>query len=141
MKGKDALYPCVMEIKPWPGLAQKCLIPDRFVFKPWGSEEVIFECEETNTRVKILRINNGHRLSLQFHKEKTEMICLLRGQAKVHLSEDTIDFDKGRFIHIPPGVIHRFEGINKAELLEVSIGDDSDIVRLQDDYERTIKED
>ena len=103
-------------------------------FKPWGSEEVIYKVGDV--QVKIIRINDGEELSLQFHKYKSEVICLLGGDAKFVLSDIYFAFEPHKFIHIPPNVVHRFIGIRKAEILEVSIGTDRDIVRLQDKYGR-----
>jgi len=106
-------------------------------YKPWGSEEVVYK--HGNIQVKIIRINDGHELSLQLHREKREMITLLSGDCGFVLSDMHLDFQKEKFIYIPPQTIHRFIGKRKAELLEVSIGKDDDIIRLKDRYGR-IKE-
>ena len=50
---------------------------NEIVEKPWGHEEI---WAKTDRYVgKILTINPGHRLSLQYHEEKEETIYVLEG--------------------------------------------------------------
>jgi len=87
----------------------------RIIEKPWGTEEII---HDSNWRVKLIVVKEGHRTSLQKHKEKYEMFF----------------YEDGRTEEIPPGKIHRLCGPIK--VLEVARGNDLDIVRLEDDYDR-----
>lgn len=84
--------------------------------KPWGWERVVGTWE--NWKTKILHVNMGARTSLQYHREKFEIM----------FNRD------GSYRTIPPNTVHRLEG--PVEVLEISMGTDVDIVRLEDDYHR-----
>jgi mannose-6-phosphate isomerase-like protein (cupin superfamily) len=83
-------------------------------FKPWGKEEVIVENEYY--RIKRIIVDPGCRTSLQSHEHKIE----------THIYPD------GTIKHIPPKTIHRITG--PTTVLEICHGDDSDIIRIDDDY-------
>lgn len=111
----------------------------RLVPKPWGSEQI---WAETETYVgKVISIDAGQRLSLQYHEEKDESILVSKGRLRLHTG-DTADgveariLEEGESAHIPPGLIHRFEAIDDTVLIEVSTPQLSDVVRLEDDYGR-----
>ena len=112
----------------------------QIVKKPWGQEEI---WAKTNRYVvKILTINPGHRLSLQYHEEKEETIYVLEGVLKVWDSEDDNTYclyNSGNVVHIKPNQIHRFgaaAGESCVRLMEVSTPELEDVVRLKDDYIR-----
>ena len=46
--------------------------------------------------------------------------------------------EPGYCIHLPPMTTHRVEAIEDATILEVSTPQLSDVVRLQDDYGRSL---
>jgi mannose-6-phosphate isomerase len=107
--------------------------------KPWGREEVV----EINDKymVKKLTMWAGHRCSLQFHNQKKETIYVLsgilkiiQGQAQDALVEKL--YYAGDTITIPPGLIHRMEGVEDSVYLEASTPEMDDVVRLVDDYQR-----
>ena len=107
--------------------------------KPWGREEVI----EINDKymVKKLTMFAGHRCSLQFHNIKKETIYVLSGVLKIiqGTSQDSLGdklYRAGDSITIPPGFIHRMEGVEDSVYLEASTPEMDDVVRLVDDYER-----
>lgn len=107
--------------------------------KPWGKEEVI----ELNERymVKKLTMWAGHRCSLQYHNIKKETIYVLSGVLKIiqGTSQDNLEsnlYRAGDTITIPPGLIHRMEGVEDAVYLEASTPEMDDVVRLVDDYQR-----
>lgn len=113
----------------------------RLIKKPWGYEEI---WAETDKYVgKYLYINAGCRLSGQYHERKTETIRVLEGD----LVLETRDIDgrtierimkRGEVFHVPTGTIHRFGAReNNVILVEVSTPELDDVVRLQDDYERS----
>ena len=81
----------------------------QIVKKPWGQEEI---WAKTNKYVgKILTINPGHRLSLQYHEEKEETIYVLEGVLRVWNSEDDNSYrmyNTGSVVHISPNQVHRF---------------------------------
>jgi len=107
--------------------------------KPWGQEEIV----EVNNKymVKKLTMLAGHRCSLQYHKLKKETIFVLSGKLKIIQGESVEDltektYIQGEFITIPPGRIHRMEGIEDSVYLEASTPEMEDVIRLIDDYER-----
>lgn len=104
------------------------------IVKPWGTEQVIYR--QGDVTIKIIRIYDGEELSLQYHNYKVETLWLLSGEAKALVVDTYVNFVKGQALHIEKKIPHRFIGIRKAELLEVSIGNDDDIVRLKDKYGR-----
>ena len=107
--------------------------------KPWGREEVI----EINEKymVKKLTMLTGHRCSLQYHNQKKETIYVLSGVLKIiqGVNQDSLVeklYYAGDFITIPPGLIHRMEGVEESTYLEASTPEINDVVRLVDDYQR-----
>ena len=108
----------------------------RKVEKPWGHE--IIWAETTYYVGKLLHINAGHRLSLQYHKVEEETVYVLSGTLYVYDSAgNTTKLLPGERFHVVPGQIHRF-GANESavEIMEVSTPHLDDVVRLEDDYKR-----
>ena len=106
--------------------------------KPWGFENRWAINEKYLG--KILHINRGHRLSLQYHKVKDETIYVLSGVLSLHLGAYVVTLMEGESYHIRPGVVHRFEAPEDGTdvvLIEVSTPEIDDIVRLEDDYKRS----
>lgn len=112
------------------------------VEKPWGKEYIF-----ANTPLyvgKIIEINKGHRLSLQYHNKKDESIFVENGELTLvtatssdlsDLKEQTIKM--GESARIIPGLVHRFEARKGwVVLIEVSTPFLDDVVRLDDDYGR-----
>lgn len=112
-------------------------IPYR-VEKPWGYELV---WARTDRYVgKILHIEPGHVLSLQYHNKKDESIYVLRGEIvlRVRQGETLIErtVREGEAFHVPPKLVHQFEAVAPSDLLEASTPELDDVVRLQDRYGR-----
>ena len=112
------------------------------VNKPWGFEEIW--AQTPNYVGKILHINEGQRLSLQYHREKEETIRVLSGVLEVVHSRHkngqlkSIILREGEVFHVVPMTVNRFcasQGTD-VELLEVSTNYLEDVVRLEDDYSR-----
>lgn len=109
------------------------------VDKPWGYELI---WANTDRYVgKILHINAGESLSLQYHERKDETIFVLTGQMifLVGDSEDALEevkLDKGMSYRVRPGTRHRMTAITDCDLLEASTPDLDDVVRLEDRYGR-----
>jgi mannose-6-phosphate isomerase-like protein (cupin superfamily) len=105
------------------------------VEKPWG-REIIWA--KTQFYVgKILVVNDGQRLSLQYHKNKTETMMVLTGVVKATLGDSTIMLQPYDNLHIEPNTIHRIEAVNgQATLVEVSTPELDDVVRIADDFNR-----
>ena len=107
------------------------------VKKPWGHE--IRWAVNDKYLGKILHINAGSRLSLQYHEQKDETIYVLDGTAVVHLDGRTHILSQGESLRIKPGQIHRFCAPKETyvKLVEVSTAEIDDVVRVEDDYGRT----
>lgn len=106
----------------------------KVINKPWGREEII----ENNDKyvVKRLTMNEGQRCSLQYHEFKKETIYVLSGLLKIYIDKDSKIYERGDYVTINPGVIHRMEGISKSVYLESSTNELDDVIRIEDDYER-----
>ncbi|MCX5778144.1 MAG: cupin domain-containing protein [Elusimicrobia bacterium] len=110
--------------------------------KPWG-EEHLFAATKRYAG-KMIFIKKGHRLSLQYHTFKDESFYLLRGRMKISLGTDarrlvTKIIKPGQVVHVPAKTVHRTEALIACWLIEVSSPELSDIVRLDDDYNRINK--
>jgi mannose-6-phosphate isomerase len=111
----------------------------RRVDKPWG-HEVIWA--HTSQYVgKILIIEAGRRLSLQKHEIKDESIYVAAGRLRLYLEDDAgvvrdEELGPGESRHVATGRIHRYEAIERCELIEVSTPELDDVVRLEDDFGR-----
>src|SRR6266567_8971143 len=108
------------------------------VEKPWGHELI---WARTDRYVgKILHIEPGHVLSLQYHNKKDESIYVLAGEIILRLKRDGALVERrmaqGAAFHIEPKLIHQFEAVTAADLLEASTPEIDDVVRLQDRYGR-----
>jgi len=111
----------------------------RRVPKPWG-EELIWALTDRYCG-KVITIETGRRLSLQYHEEKDEAILVTSGRLRLLLEndrgEDEIrELGPGDGAHVPVGRRHRYEAIERVELVEVSTPELDDVVRLEDRYGR-----
>jgi quercetin dioxygenase-like cupin family protein len=111
----------------------------RRVDKPWGHELI---WAHTDRYVgKILVIEAGRRLSLQRHRVKDESIYVATGHLRLSLEDDegTVvveEIGPGEYRRVPTGRIHRYEAIERCELIEVSTPELDDVIRLEDDFGR-----
>jgi len=111
--------------------------------KPWGHEQ-IYAAVEGRYVGKIIYVTAGRSLSLQYHENKEETICVLSGKAEIQLGPiggglTTLSFGPGDTVHIPAKVVHRVTAITDIAFAETSTappGWREDVVRLQDDYGR-----
>ncbi|HXI46013.1 MAG TPA: cupin domain-containing protein [Candidatus Acidoferrales bacterium] len=111
----------------------------RRVDKPWGNE-VIWAWTHRYVG-KILTIETGKRLSLQYHEHKDEWIHVLDGRLRLSLegddgSIDTRELGPGESAHVQTGRTHRYEAIETCRVIEVSTPELDDVVRLSDDFGR-----
>jgi len=109
------------------------------VEKPWGYE--IWYAWTDQYVGKIIHVNAGQKLSLQYHNEKDETSYLLSG--KMLLTKGaTVDaltvteILPGHQWRNLPGQIHTIEGVEDSDVLEVSTPHLEDVVRLKDSYGR-----
>ena len=113
------------------------------VEKPWGYE---IHWAHTDRYVgKILHINAGHALSLQYHLKKDETIYVHSGRLRYEIERDgtmvTLDLGPGDSLHVTPGTIHRMTAVEETDVLEASTPEIDDVVRLEDRYGRAPKAD
>jgi mannose-6-phosphate isomerase len=113
----------------------------RRVDKPWGHELV---WAEGGPYVgKILVIEPGKRLSLQYHEVKDETILVQAGMLRLHIEDGdgnlvVEELAEGEHRHVVAGRRHRFEaGPERVQLVEVSTPELHDVVRLDDDFGRS----
>jgi mannose-6-phosphate isomerase-like protein (cupin superfamily) len=89
---------------------------------------------------KVLHINAGHALSVQYHNRKDETVYLLSGEMKywVKLGDELEDvpLKEGDAFRITPGTVHYMEAITDCDILEASTPELDDVVRLKDRYGR-----
>jgi len=107
------------------------------VEKPWG-HEIRWAITEKYLG-KILHINAGQQLSLQYHDVKDESIYVLQGALIVKGSGKKVQIlEEGDSMRIMPKTIQRFCAPNTHDvvLIEVSTPEIDDVIRLEDDYNR-----
>ena len=106
--------------------------------KPWGYE---IHWAKTDRYVgKVIHIEAGHALSLQYHNLKDETILLWSGRLLFELQNEREnrewEMKPGERIHISPNVVHRMTAITDCDVIEVSTAEIDDVVRLEDRYGR-----
>jgi len=112
------------------------------VAKPWGHEKVWARSDRYVG--KIIHINAGHELSVQFHNKKDETIHLLSGEIVYRVQRDPSDQNQlddvrlqiGESFRIAPGTVHQMVAVTDCDVLEVSTPETDDVVRLSDRYGR-----
>ncbi len=103
--------------------------------KPWGYE--LLWALTPFYAGKILCINKGHRLSLQYHKEKDETLYVMEGIARITKERtDTIVNKDSQPVRFKAREVHRIEALTDVVIIEVSTPEVNDVCRLEDDYNR-----
>ena len=108
--------------------------------RPWGKYYVL--ADEPHYKLKRIEVNPGQILSYQYHHHRQEFWTVIAGEAIVVLDEVEHTVKYGESIFIPLGAKHRIENRTSEllEFVEVQTGTyfgEDDIVRIQDDYERS----
>jgi mannose-6-phosphate isomerase len=111
--------------------------------KPWGHEQ-IFAAEDGKYVGKIIYVNAGQSLSLQYHEHKEETVSLISGTAEIQYGRvggelTKVTFGPGDTIHLPVGTVHRITAVTDIVFAEASTappGWREDVVRLEDAYGR-----
>ena len=109
------------------------------VDKPWGHE--VRWAVTDRYLGKILHVNAGEALSLQYHEAKDECILIVKGAIDLDLDDDagelrTHRLGVGDTVHIRPGRRHRMTALEDTDIFEVSTPEIEDVVRLEDRYGR-----
>jgi mannose-6-phosphate isomerase-like protein (cupin superfamily) len=110
----------------------------RHVPKPWGHETIWAHTDQYVG--KILHINAGHALSVQYHNVKDETVYLLSGQLVYRIWENdqprSVELKIGDAYRVTPHTIHQMEAVTDCDILEASTPHLDDVVRLEDRYGR-----
>ena len=114
------------------------------VEKPWGYE---LHWAKTERYVgKLIHVNAGHALSLQYHNLKDETIYLHSGKLLFEIGDlggggelKKREMLPGESVHVTPLTVHRMTAIEDSDIFEVSTPELHDVVRLEDRYGREDK--
>jgi len=111
----------------------------RRVEKPWGYE--LLWADTSEYVGKLLHIQAGEALSLQYHEQKDETIHLLSGEMRFSAGASEADLEDinlraGESFHVSTGTVHRMVAITDCDVLEASTPHLDDVVRLEDRYGR-----
>lgn len=109
----------------------------KIVEKPWGFELIWAQTDDYVA--KILHIEPKQRLSLQYHEKKEETVYVLEGTLLNYTDSESppMKIASGQSFHVKPNQVHRFgAGKELVRLVEVSTPHLSDVVRIEDDYDR-----
>ena len=107
--------------------------------KPWGYELI---WAHTGRYVgKILHVNAGEALSLQYHRQKDETLYVLAGSMRMWLGPSAGELEErmmreGDSVRVVRGTVHRMEAVSDVDILEASTPELDDVVRLEDRYGR-----
>jgi mannose-6-phosphate isomerase len=109
------------------------------VEKPWGYE-LLFAQTDLYCG-KLIFVRKGEQLSLQFHREKDEVVYLHEGRIELEVGDPGGQLDRevvapGHAFHFTPGTVHRWRALEDSLLVEVSTPQLDDVVRLEDRYGR-----
>jgi mannose-6-phosphate isomerase len=109
--------------------------------RPWGEFAVLSDAPDH--KVKRLTVSPGCRLSYQTHSHRSEHWFIVTGEGIVTIDGTTTPIGPSSCVDVPVGAAHRVEctGPEALVLIEVQHGEsfeEDDIVRLDDDYGRTV---
>jgi mannose-6-phosphate isomerase len=109
------------------------------VEKPWGYEIVFARTDRYCGKVLVVR--KGEQLSLQFHREKDEVVYVHEGRIELEIGEPggqlaTEVVGPGHAFRFAPGTVHRWRALEDSVVLEASTPELDDVVRLEDNYGR-----
>jgi mannose-1-phosphate guanylyltransferase / mannose-6-phosphate isomerase len=108
--------------------------------RPWGCYSVLKK--EKGFQIKIISVNPLNKLSLQYHKCRSENWVVIEGIAEITRGNDRMILHPSQSVFIAQNEAHRLSNPSETELLrivEVQTGgylEEDDIVRLEDDYSR-----
>lgn len=107
--------------------------------RPWGFYTVVRE--SGSYKIKVIHVDPGHTLSLQYHHQRNEHWIVIEGEGQAEHGGQVMLLRRDLHLYIPAKVQHRLTntGATPLVLAEVQIGDylgEDDIVRLSDRYGR-----
>ena len=109
------------------------------VLKPWGSYQVLEECEKYT--IKRIIVKSGGILSLPSHLHRSEHWVVVQGIAGVTIDENISLLKVNENIFIPKKSKHRLANKQKENLIVIEVWygnilNENDIVRYEDIYDR-----
>ena len=108
------------------------------VEKPWGYE--LWWARTDRYVGKVIHVNKGHALSLQYHNRKDETIFVWSGKILFERQEGEAlvsrELVPGDAVHVTPPTVHRMTALEDSDIFEVSTPETDDVVRLEDRYGR-----
>ena len=112
---------------------------DSRVDKPWGYE--IRWAVTGRYLGKIIHVNEGEALSLQYHEHKDEWLLVSKGTIDIEMGRlggelEKVRMNAGDSVHMPPLTRHRLTAVDDADIFEVSTPEIDDVIRLEDRYGR-----
>lgn len=112
----------------------------KVIHKPWGKEEWL-DLNDSYCYKRIY-INAGYKTSFQYHNYKRETNYIIAGKAEVWLENDSGIVEKklmkaGDFFNVKPTKKHRVIAITDIILQEVSTPEVDDIIRINDEFNRS----
>ena len=121
------------------GLEEKIVIETvKRVEKPWGYE--LWWAQTGRYVGKVIHVNKGHALSLQYHNRKDETIFVWSGRSCSSGRKATrwspASWYQGDAVHVTPPTVHRMTALEDSDIFEVSTPETDDVVRLEDRYGR-----
>jgi mannose-6-phosphate isomerase len=107
--------------------------------RPWGSWMLLYEAE--GIKVKLIEVQPGHRLSLQYHHHRSEHWTCISGHANAQIGDNVVEMEPRSSVEIPLGMLHRLGNLGAEPVLIVEVQRgrilrEDDIVRVEDDYHR-----
>jgi mannose-6-phosphate isomerase-like protein (cupin superfamily) len=85
---------------------------------------------------KLIHVNQGQALSLQYHNVKHESMYVVSGEAVIMVDGQSLTVGAGDAVEIPPLTRHRLTAVTDVDVMEVSTPELDDVVRLEDHYGR-----
>lgn len=107
------------------------------IIRPWGTEDLFVENKPVT--VKLLYVNQGEALSLQYHSKREEFWKVVSGSPELIIGTETLHPHVGEEFTVPVLTHHRILAPkDNVTILEISTGDfdENDIVHLEDKYNR-----
>lgn len=112
--------------------------------RPWGTYYGWDRGKGWN--LKTVYVRPGKRLSLQYHRGRSEHWMLVEGDATATIQnpsglQETYSLRLGELFRVGRGMVHRLQSRRGGVIVEVALGrfDEEDIVRLEDDHGRVTK--
>ena len=105
------------------------------VEKPWGYE--LWWARTDRYVGKLIHVNKGHALSLQYHHRKDVWSGKILFERKEGDELVSREMGPGDAVHVTPPTVHRMTAIEDSDIFEVSTPETDDVVRLEDRYGRT----